>query len=182
MPAKTTLRQKAVHEGRQLAAVTVYLCVCFGALLAFKATLLHGQGISFTPWGIAAVKAIVLVKFILIGNALHVGERYTSRSLIVSTAYKAVVFLAFLVVLTIIEGAIIAIGHGRPISESLSDITGRHLGQTIAGCFIMLLILIPYLVVGGIDAVLGEGAFFKLLFIKPDAIKMYLATIAKAGI
>jgi hypothetical protein len=46
----------------------------------------------------------------------------------------------------------------------------------------MLLILIPYLVVGGIDAVLGEGAFFKLLFIKPDAIKMYLATIAKAGI
>jgi hypothetical protein len=44
-----------------------------------KVSVLRDQGISFAPWGIAAVKAVVLPKFILIGRAMKIGEPYFER-------------------------------------------------------------------------------------------------------
>ena len=36
-----------------------------------KAAVLHTEGIAFAPLGIAIVKAVVLGKFVLLGNAVH---------------------------------------------------------------------------------------------------------------
>ena len=35
-----------------------------------KTAVLHTEGIEFTPWGIAIVKALLLAKFMLIGRVL----------------------------------------------------------------------------------------------------------------
>jgi hypothetical protein len=40
-----------------------------------KTAVLHDQGVAFTPWGIAIVKAVVLAKFMLVGNALKIELR-----------------------------------------------------------------------------------------------------------
>jgi hypothetical protein len=57
--AKATLPQRAVHEFREFAILTVYLYITLGAVVLMKTAVLHTEGIEFAPWGIAVVKAAV---------------------------------------------------------------------------------------------------------------------------
>jgi hypothetical protein len=90
-------------------------------VILMKTAVLHTQGIEFTPWGIAIVKAVVLAKFMLLGDAMKIGERTTPRPLIWPTLHKAFAFLVLLIIMTIIEEAVV----GRrsvppPVDRSLA--------------------------------------------------------------
>jgi hypothetical protein len=50
---------------------------------------LHTEGIDFAPWGDGVVKALVLAKFMLLGNAMKIGSRNTTLPLIWPTLHKA---------------------------------------------------------------------------------------------
>jgi len=104
-PAKATLQQRATHEIKELLILTVYLYITLGAVIAVKTAVLHTEGIEFAPWGVAIVKALVLAKFILVGDAMKIGEGHTGP-LIWPTLHKAFGFLLLLVILTIIEEAV----------------------------------------------------------------------------
>jgi len=163
--AKATLPQRAVHELKEVAILTAYLYVTLGAVILMKATVLHDAGVSFTPWGIAAVKALVLAKFMLIGKAMKIGERYTDRPLIWPTLYKAFAFLVLLVVLTIIEEVVVGLFHNQSVAASLGELTGAKLYETLAGYIIMLLVLIPYCAIGVLSEALGEGRLARMFFV-----------------
>ena len=66
-PSAMTIGEKMGHELRQFGLIAGYLYVCFGALILYKMAILRGQGIGYAPYGLAAVKALVLAKFILAG-------------------------------------------------------------------------------------------------------------------
>jgi hypothetical protein len=163
--AKATLRQRAVHEFKELAILTAYLYVTLGAVILMKAAVLHGAGVSFTPWGIAIVKALVLAKFMLIGRAMKIGERYTTQPLIWPTLHKSFAFLVLLVVLTIIEEVVVGLFHQQSVAASLGELTGAKLYETLAGYIIMLLVLIPYIAWGVLDEALGEGRLSRMFFV-----------------
>ena len=80
--AKETRGQRTVHELKVLAILTAYLYVTLGAVILFKAAVLHDQGISFVPSGVAAVKAVLLAKFLMLGGVMKIGRGYTDRPLI----------------------------------------------------------------------------------------------------
>jgi hypothetical protein len=44
--------------------------------------------IHWMPWSFAAVKAVIIAKFILIGRAIHFAESYHAKPLIWETAYR----------------------------------------------------------------------------------------------
>ena len=69
-----SIKQRAREELRNYAIVAGYLYVCFAALLLYKDALLQEQGLSLLPHGIAAAKALILGKFILLGEAAGVGK------------------------------------------------------------------------------------------------------------
>jgi hypothetical protein len=167
--AKATLRRRAVHEFREFAILAVYLYITLGAVILMKAAVLHAHGISFTPWGLAAVKAAVLAKFMLVGRAMKIGERYAARPLIWPTLHKAFAFLVLLVVLTIIEDLVVGLLHHQPAVASLGELTGPELGETIAGIFIMLLILIPYFAIRVLSEALGEGRLVRMFFVERES-------------
>ena len=60
-----TLAHKAAEEFKAMLALAAYLYVGLGALLLERTALLHSEGIGYTAWGGAAVKALVLAKFML---------------------------------------------------------------------------------------------------------------------
>jgi hypothetical protein len=155
--------RKLGHEMLELGLIFAYLYVCLGAIILYKLTILRGQGIDYEPYGLAAIKAFLLAKFILIGHAAKVGDRYGRRRFIYVVAYKSFLFLLILLALSIIEEAIVAVIHGRPISASVVDVAGGTLPETLAGCLIMLLILIPYLAFRELSEVLGEGRLRQIL-------------------
>jgi hypothetical protein len=168
---KATLQQRATHEFKEFAILAVYLYITLGAVILMKTAVLHTQGIEFAFWGVAAVKAAVLAKFMLIGNALKIGERNTASPLIWPTLHKAFAFLVLLVILTIIEDALVGLFHHRPIAVSLGELVGLRLEETIAGIVIMLLVLIPYFAFRVLGDVLGEGRLVRMFFVAREPIE-----------
>ena len=125
--AKATLRQRAEHELKELAIISAYLYVTLGAVILMKTAVLHTEGIAFAPLGIAIVKAVVLGKFVLLGNLLHVGGRDISGPLIWPTLRRAFAFLVLLVILTIIEEVVVGLFHHQSIATSLGELFGARL-------------------------------------------------------
>ena len=146
----------AKHELRQFAIVFAYLFTVIGAISLFKTAVLHTQGIDYAFWGLSAIKAAVLAKFMLLGHAMKIGEGDTTSPLIWPTLHRALGFLVLLVILTVIEEIVVGLLHHRPTITSLGELYGTRLQETLAGYFIMLLVLIPYFAF----RVLGERMFF----------------------
>jgi hypothetical protein len=165
---RTPTRARLVHRLRrelsEYLVISTYLFVCFGALLFYKAAILGGDGAEFAPFGIAAAKALVLGKFVLVMHALKVGEQPGgARVLLADILKKSVTFLIFLSALTVVEEIIIGFLHGRTVQEALGEIAGGTLRQALATSILMLLILIPYFAFRVISIRLGEGVLWKLL-------------------
>lgn len=73
---------KISNELRSFLATAAYLYTCYGLLLLYKAMLLHDRGIDFAPYGLAAAKALLLAKFMLIGDKIHLGAKIRGRTVI----------------------------------------------------------------------------------------------------
>jgi len=118
------------------------------------------------PWGFAAVKAAVTAKFVLIARAMHLGERFRSKPLIWEAAYRSLVFVLVVVVLTVVEEAIVGAIHGRPMLDSISEIGGGTLMMFIATAVILFLVFLPLSASYALGEVMGEKALFLLFFVE----------------
>jgi hypothetical protein len=98
---------------------------------------------------------------------MKIGEGHTGP-LIWPTLHKAVGFLLLLVILTIIEEAIVGLLHHRSIGNSLGDLFGARLEETLAGYLIMLLVLVPYFAFQVLDDALGKGRLVRMFFIERE--------------
>src|SRR5499425_1078816 len=92
--ADDSLRKRAADELREFLIIAAYLYVCFTALAYFKAAILQAHGVSFAPFGIAAIKALICAKFMSVGHAIHLGERHQKEALIWPTLRRSFAFLA----------------------------------------------------------------------------------------
>jgi hypothetical protein len=168
---KATLWQRATHEAKEFAIVAVYLYITLGAVILMKTAVLHSQGIAFAFWGVSAIKAAVLAKFMLIGNALKIGERNSTGPLIWPTLHKAFGFLVLLIIMTTIEQAVVGLFHRQSIASSLGELVGPRLEETIAGFLIMLLVLIPFFAFRILSDALGEGRLERMFFVERESTK-----------
>jgi hypothetical protein len=80
--AKTSIGKRVARELKEFLTIAAYFYVCFTALAYLKAAILQAQGIAFAPFGFAAVKVLICAKFMSIGHAMHLGERYRKQALI----------------------------------------------------------------------------------------------------
>jgi hypothetical protein len=166
-PAKSTasFRQKAFGEFKEMAALSLYLYVCFAAVVLLKAAILQDVGVHFAVWGIAAVKAVLLAKFMLIGRALQIGRKFRDRPLIWPVLYHALIFLILLLVLSTIEEIVVGSLQHRPLADSLAHIVGPTVFEGLSICLVLFLILIPYSAYDCLEDVLGEREAFRLFFV-----------------
>ena len=162
---KSIYRERFVIELREFAILATYLFICFTALAAYKAAILKAYGVSFAPWVLAAIKALVSAKFLLIGRVFGLGDGLTKKHpLIISTLYRSFTFLVILVFLTAIEEVILGHLRGESLADSLADLAGGTAWQVIATSVIMLLILIPWFAFRALGEVIGDGTLVRLFF------------------
>ena len=159
---------KFVEEFKAMAALAAYLYICFGAVILFKSAVLRAAGIQYEIWGIAAVKALILAKFMLVGRMLHVGTRFRDRPLIWPTLYHALTFLIVLLILTTLEELVVGFIHSRAVTDSLTHVVGPTFLEGLAVCFIMFLILVPYSAFTCLSDVVGERETIRLFFVHRD--------------
>ena len=164
------VKAKLHEELRNYAVVAAYLYICFGTVLLYETALLREEGVQFLPHGLAAVKALILGKFLLIGEALGVGSRRRARGLLGAIAWKSVLLFVFLLVLTALEELLVGWAHGRSFAQMLAEFDGQSALEMFAKCLLLLLVLIPLVAVTELSRWLG-----------PDVVKGVLFPASKQG-
>lgn len=141
--SETSLKERAREELRNYAFVAAYLYVCFGAILFYKTALLREEGVAFLPHGLAAIKALILGKFILIGEAIGVGSRVQPQPVVSAIATRTALFFLLLIVLSVVEELVVGKMHGRSLAETIAELR-EHAGlEMLATSILMLLVLVP---------------------------------------
>jgi hypothetical protein len=156
-------RERLREELQRYLAVSAYLYVCFAAILLYKAAILSTAGEHFLPLGLAAGKALILGKFVLLGEAAGVGTRLHARTVLQRIVNNSVLFLVVLVVLTAVEEIVVGLVHGESISQAVTAIGDRPVLESMASCLLMLLVLVPLVTVTELGRVLGPGRLRQLL-------------------
>ncbi len=159
-----SLAERARHELIAYAVIAAYLYVCFGAILLFKTAVLTQAGVPFAPLGLAAIKALVLGKFLLLLHGARVGERVRRKGRpIGAIARQALLFASLLMILTVIEELIVGTVHGKPPVAILSELADGSLMEAAATSLLMVLVLTPYFAMREINSELGDGVLFRML-------------------
>lgn len=156
------VKERLREELRSYLWVSAYLFVCFSAILLYKSAILREVGQHFLPFGLAAGKALILGKFILLGEAAGVGTRIGARNLLQRIVRRTVLFLVLLVVLTLVEEFIVGLVHGHSIGQVLAGFAGDALPERLASILLMLLVLVPLAAVTEVSRALGSGGLRRL--------------------
>jgi hypothetical protein len=162
------LRARLGEELRAYAVAASYLYVCLGALLLFEGALEREEGVSAVHFGLALGKALILGKFMVIGEAARVGARRESRTLLGLIARRVVVFLLLLVALSVAEEFVVGWIHGRSSAETLADYARRSPLELFATVLLVALVLVPYIATQEIGRALGPGGLRRLLLRQPE--------------
>ncbi len=133
----------------------------------YKAAILDEAGMHFVRFGIAAVKALILGKFLLIGKAIGVGDRGVAKTLLRLIIRKSVLLLLLLVVLSLAEEVVAGWFHGHSFAQTIAEL-GSRLPEMAAGGLLMLMVLLPFVAVQELSGALGPGALKRILRGQPD--------------
>lgn len=148
---------KTIEEIKQLLLISLYIYLCLVALQLYAATITGAQSVSYALVGYAAVKALLLGKFILLGHWLHIGERLRKKRLIVSVLYQALALLILLLVLSSLEELIMALVHGQSIAAAIDEFRGAPLIRIGTKSLVMLLVLLPYVALRQLAEIMKPG-------------------------
>ncbi|MDH4041942.1 MAG: hypothetical protein OEV88_14925 [Gammaproteobacteria bacterium] len=166
---KDSIAQRFVTELREYLIISIYLWICFGVLLLYKTAILRAEQVQFIPLGIAAVKALIIGKFILIGKAVKAGNRLSSNVLLIRIIWKSLAFMLLLVVFTLVEEMVVGRFHGHTVANTVKELTARSWPELFAPSLLMLLVLIPMISFEEIDRSLGKGTLRRMLFDRTGA-------------
>jgi hypothetical protein len=159
-----SLKEKAREELRIYVIVAVYLYVCFAALLLFEDSLQPDRSVGLLPHGIAAIKALVLGKFLLLGRAVGAGTRVHTHTLAGRIVARSSVLLAVLALLTLLEEIILGLIHGTGITATVTELLHGHGLQVLAKSVVMLLVLVPLIALEELDHAFGREKVRRTLF------------------
>jgi hypothetical protein len=165
-PHKASLKERAVHEAKAFFVMFLYLFVLFSLFVLYEDIILARVGVTrdFTRYGFAVVNALVLAKFMLIAEDLHLGRRFESWPLIYSILLKAIAFAVVLIGFHVVEEVVIGMLHGQTAAESIPRIGGGSLKGVLTVATIAAVQLIPFFAFSEMRRVIGRDELYALLF------------------
>lgn len=78
---QTSLKQKAVHEAKEVTFVFLCQAIFFCTLATYSMLLLEKFEIWYFTYGSALLNALVITKIILIGEAVHFGKKHEGQAI-----------------------------------------------------------------------------------------------------
>lgn len=163
-----SMKQKALHEFRELVALSLYLGFFFCALAAYRVLLLNEYHLKSLTFAFALINALAVAKVIMIGEYAKVGRRYESRPLLQSTLWKAVVFGLLVLVFHFVEEIIKQLLHNRDIAGAFHE---TRKDELLARSLVVFCIFIPLFGFRELRRAMGEEKFQAMLFGSGDADK-----------
>ena len=159
----STLKSRLATEMKHYAVVTLYLFVCFVVVLLYEASQSPAKEATLLTAGIALGKALVMGKFILIGEALEAGTRIGAPTLLHRIAWRSLGMLVVLIVFKLLEELIIGMVHSQGLDELVAELRGQSWLTVLGPVLLMLLVLIPMIAAIEMYRALGKEGWKRLL-------------------
>lgn len=164
---KPGLKQRLRREMQEYLLIAAYLAAFLVSLTTYRRLILAEYHVSYFNYGWAIMESMILAKVILIGQVLHVGERFGERPLIVATLWKTFMFSLLVAAFVVVEHVVTALLHHRPVAEEF-QLTGGQGYEILARVQLMVVAFVPFFAFRQISEVLGEGKLFELFFRKRE--------------
>jgi hypothetical protein len=158
---KPNLKERAVHQLKEFLAMFIYLWVLLTLLVINQSIVVARE--AHQAHFFAFINALILAKVLLIGEHLHLGNRFRDKPLLYSILYKCFVFTAFFIVVHILERVIVGVWSERTIAQSFPDIGGGSLKRILSVGATLFVALIPFFAFREISRVIGPGELWSLL-------------------
>src|SRR3974377_1754198 len=123
---ESDLKQKAMHELREMFELFAYLAFFFVALAVYDMLLLKRYNVEYLTIAFALINAAVITKVIMIGEYAKLGKRYEHKALLISAVWKAFVFGLLVFAFHVLEEIIQAVTHGADMAKATGDIRTEH--------------------------------------------------------
>lgn len=159
-------KQRIEEEAKNFAIIALYLFVVFGAFTFLKSAILQSAGVHWVPWGLAALKALISAKFILLGRMLRLDRGFESKPLIWPTLSRSFVFLVFVSALNVIEEMISGRLHGEAVHDTLSHVAGGTPEQMVATSLILFLVFVPFFAFGALSDTIRDNGLYRTFFVE----------------
>jgi hypothetical protein len=160
---KLTVKEKAIFQLKEFLVMFVYFWVLLALFVINHSVVLEREADHYQAHFFAFVNALILAKVLLIGEDLHLGNRFRDAPLVYSILYKCLVFTIFFLCVHIIERVITGVWSGRTIDQSFSTIGGGRLKGVLALGATFFVALIPFFAFREIGRVIGKSELWALL-------------------
>ena len=162
--ASESIKARVESEFKHYIFVSAYLFICFFVLMTYEASLTQNpREALFASLGMILGKALVVGKFILIGDALGAGNKVRAPTLVHRVAWRTLSMTIVLVVLTLLENLILGWVHGERGGELINNLMDQTWVSFIAHVMLMLLILIPLITATEVVRALGTDGLNRLI-------------------
>ena len=156
-------KKRIVDELRKLSITVIYMWVLLSVFALFREIILANYRINYSvKFGFALINALILAKFMWLGEVLHAGKRAAGTTLLYLTLWNSALFAAILMVCHLLEETLLKLWHGQSIVESFSETLAAPRG-IFALALVMFVVLIPFFFAKGLIEILGEDEIKRLL-------------------
>ena len=160
---KANLKERAAHQLREFLAMFIYLWVLLTLFVINQSIVLAREAHNYQAHFFAFVNALILAKILLIGEDLHLGNRFRDKPLLYSIFYKCFVFTIFFIGVHILERVIEGMWSGRTIAQSFPYIGGGSLKGILTLGATVFVALIPFFAFREISRMIGPNGLWSLL-------------------
>ena len=163
---RSGLKEKAIHEVKEMLAIFLYLALFFCAFTTYRRLVMKEIGFSYFHYGFALIKALVLAKVILLGQYVRFAKVFDDWPLVIPTLYKVILFSFFAMAFEVLEHVIGGFLHGKDLLAVFQEMISAGWDELLARTLVMLVAFIPLFAFTETARVLGEGRLRELFLHK----------------
>lgn len=161
--AKPGWKKRALDELRKLSIAVIYIWVLLSVFALHREIILANYHINYSAkFGFAFINAVILAKFMWLGEVLHAGKKAAGKALLYSTLWNAALFAVILMICHLLEEALVKVWHGHSFAASFSEGVADPRG-IFASSLLVFVVLIPFFFAKGLVEMLGKDEIKRLL-------------------
>ena len=156
-------KMRALDELRNLSITVMYIWVPLIAFTLHGEIILASYHINYSAkFGFAFINAVILAKFMWLGEILHAGKKAAGKALLYSMLWNSALFAVILMVCHLLEEALVKVWHGQSFAASFSE-TVADPRDIFATVLLVFVVLIPFFFAKGLIEILGKDEIKRLL-------------------
>jgi len=157
-------KKRIIDELRNLSITVIYIWVLLSVFALHREIILASYHINYSAkFGFALINALILAKFMWLGEILHAGKKAAGKALLYSTLWNSGLFTVILMLCHLLEETLLKLWtHGLSIMESISE-TVAHPRDLFATGMLVFVVLMPFFFAKGLIEILGKDEIKRLL-------------------